>query len=67
MTHSWTGGGVRRHASCTLGRTGIGPQGYDPMVRFNCLLIGQCHPEAGAGVENSVEFHAVLRFRPLCT
>ncbi|MBD0864291.1 MAG: hypothetical protein GDA36_01095 [Rhodobacteraceae bacterium] len=47
-----------------LGRTGIGTQGYDSLVRFNCLLIGQWHPKAGAGVENLVGFHAVswLRF-----
>ncbi|MBD0865392.1 MAG: hypothetical protein GDA36_07205 [Rhodobacteraceae bacterium] len=24
-----------------LGRIGIGPQGYDPLVRFKCPLIGQ--------------------------
>ena len=24
-------------------RTGIGPQGYDPLVLFKCLLIGQWH------------------------
>ncbi|MBD0865173.1 MAG: hypothetical protein GDA36_05960 [Rhodobacteraceae bacterium] len=30
-----------------LGRAGIGPQDYDPLVRFKCLLIGQWHPEAG--------------------
>ncbi|MCZ7677039.1 MAG: IS5 family transposase [Roseovarius sp.] len=26
-----------------LGRSGIGPQGYDPLVLFKCLLIGQWH------------------------
>ncbi|MBD0865661.1 MAG: hypothetical protein GDA36_08695 [Rhodobacteraceae bacterium] len=31
-----------------LGRAGIGSQGYDPLVRFKRLLIGQWHPEAGA-------------------
>ncbi|MBD0865055.1 MAG: hypothetical protein GDA36_05310 [Rhodobacteraceae bacterium] len=36
-----------------LGRSGIGrPQGYDSLVRFKCLLIGQWHPEAGAGALN---------------
>jgi len=35
-----------------LGCSWIGPQGYDPLVRFNCLLIGQWHPEAGAGTLN---------------
>ncbi|MBD0864442.1 MAG: hypothetical protein GDA36_01935 [Rhodobacteraceae bacterium] len=31
-----------------LGRSGIGPQGYDPLLRFKCLLLGQWHPETGA-------------------
>lgn len=26
-----------------LGRSGIGPQGYDPLVLFKCLLVGQWH------------------------
>ncbi len=26
-----------------LGRSGVGPQGYDPLVLFKCLLIGQWH------------------------
>ena len=26
-----------------LGRSGIGPQGYDPLVLFKCLLIGKWH------------------------
>ncbi|MBD0866625.1 MAG: IS5/IS1182 family transposase, partial [Rhodobacteraceae bacterium] len=26
--------------------------GYDPLVRFNCLLIGQWHPEADARALN---------------
>lgn len=26
-----------------LGRSGIGPQGFDPLVLFKCLLIGQWH------------------------
>ena len=29
-----------------VGCSGIGPQGYDPLVRFKCLLIRQWHPEA---------------------
>ena len=53
---------IRKRA---LGRSGIGPQGYDPLVRFKCLLIGQWHPEAGAGIETAVGFHAFLRPRPL--
>ncbi|MBD0866269.1 MAG: hypothetical protein GDA36_12120 [Rhodobacteraceae bacterium] len=35
-----------------LGRAGIGPQGYDPLVLFKCLLIGQWHPKAGARALN---------------
>jgi hypothetical protein len=26
-----------------LRRTGIGPSGYDPLVLFKCLLVGQWH------------------------
>ena len=26
-----------------LGLSGIGPQGYDPLVLFKCLLIGRWH------------------------
>ena len=52
------------------GRSGSGPQGYDPLVLFKCLLIGQWawveRPEAGAGVEAAPGFHAVLRARPAC-
>ena len=31
-----------------LGHSGIGRQGYDPLVRFKYLLIGQWPPEAEA-------------------
>ncbi|MBD0866423.1 MAG: hypothetical protein GDA36_12950 [Rhodobacteraceae bacterium] len=31
-----------------LGCSGIGPQGYDPLVLFKCLPIRQWHPKAGA-------------------
>lgn len=27
----------------SLGRSGIGPQGYDPLMLLKCLLIGQWH------------------------
>ncbi|MBD0864570.1 MAG: hypothetical protein GDA36_02645 [Rhodobacteraceae bacterium] len=30
-----------------LGCFGIGPQGYDPLARFKCLLIGQFSQRAG--------------------
>ncbi len=29
---------------CPSGRSGIGPQGYEPLVLFMCLLIGQSLP-----------------------
>ncbi|MBD0864336.1 MAG: hypothetical protein GDA36_01380, partial [Rhodobacteraceae bacterium] len=38
---------------------------YDPLVRFNYLLIGQWYPKAGACTETAVGFHAVLQPRPL--
>ncbi|MBD0865997.1 MAG: hypothetical protein GDA36_10565 [Rhodobacteraceae bacterium] len=50
-----------------LGCFGIGPQGYDPLIHFTCLLIGQWHSKAGTGVKTAVGFDAVLRPRPLCT
>ena len=53
-----------------LGRTGIGPEGYDPLVRFNCLLIRQWYgprdPKLERAPSTAVGFHAVLRRRPLC-
>ncbi|MBD0864747.1 MAG: transposase [Rhodobacteraceae bacterium] len=39
-----------------MGCSGIGPQGYDPLVCFNCLLIGQWHPEAGACPQLRLDF-----------
>ena len=48
-----------------LGRSGVGPQGYDPLVLFKCLLIGQWHgserPQAGAGAEGASGLHDFLR------
>ncbi|MBD0866485.1 MAG: hypothetical protein GDA36_13315, partial [Rhodobacteraceae bacterium] len=44
---------TRKHG---LGRSGIGPQGHDPLVRFKCLLIGQWHPEAGAHPQLRLDF-----------
>ena len=32
-----------------LGCPGIGPQGYDSLVRFKRLLIGQWHPQSWRG------------------
>ncbi|MBD0866333.1 MAG: hypothetical protein GDA36_12480 [Rhodobacteraceae bacterium] len=60
-----TGGWFCRHASVRWGVPGLGSQVYDPLVCFNCLLIGQWHPEAGACVEGAIGFYAVLRSRSL--
>ena len=50
-----------------LGRSGVGPQGYDPLVLFKCLLIGQWHglsdPKLGAGAEGASGLHDFLRAR----
>ncbi|MBD0865807.1 MAG: hypothetical protein GDA36_09510 [Rhodobacteraceae bacterium] len=53
-----------------LGCSGIGPQGYDPLVRCKCLLIGEWHPEAGAALNCSwisccVAAPASLRLCPM--
>ena len=36
-----------------LKRTGIGPQGYDPLVLFKCLLIGQWHGLSDPNLERA--------------
>ena len=38
-----------------LGRTGIGPQGYDPLVLFKCLLIGQWHGLSDPKLERALK------------
>ena len=44
-----------------LGRSGVGPQGYDPLVLFKFLLIGQWQrSQAGAGTEGAAGFHDLL-------
>ncbi|MBD0866458.1 MAG: hypothetical protein GDA36_13175, partial [Rhodobacteraceae bacterium] len=58
-----------------VGRSRIGHQGYDLMVRLKCLLIGQWHPKAGARTLNcgwiscccavSISFHLCLIRRPI--
>ena len=40
---------------CGLGRSGIGPQGYDPLVLFNCLLIGQWHGLSDPKLERALK------------
>ena len=41
-----------------LNRSGLGPQGYDEIVLFKCLLIGQWHglyrPETGRKLASAV-------------
>ncbi|MBD0866024.1 MAG: transposase [Rhodobacteraceae bacterium] len=39
-----------------MGCSGIGPQGYDPLVRFKYLLIRQWHPEACARPQLRLDF-----------
>ena len=47
-----------------FGRSGIGPQGYDPPVPFKCLLIGQWHAPSDAKLERALrvrlDLHAPL-------
>ena len=38
-----------------LGRSGVGPQGYDPLVLFKCLLIGQWHGLSDPGLERALK------------
>ena len=38
-----------------LKRTGIGPQGYDPLVLFKCLLIGQWHGLSDPKLERALK------------
>jgi IS5 family transposase len=37
-----------------LNRLGLGPQGYDEIVLFNCLLIGQWHGLSDPKLEESL-------------
>ena len=36
------------------GRSGSGPQGYDPLVLFKCLLIGQWHGLSAPKLERAL-------------
>lgn len=38
-----------------LKRTGIGPQGYDPLILFKCLLIGQWHGLSDPKLERALK------------
>jgi IS5 family transposase len=38
-----------------LGRSGAGPQGYDPLVLFKCLLIGQWHGLSDPKLERALK------------
>ena len=38
-----------------LKRTGVGPQGYDPLVLFKCLLIGQWHGLSDPKLERALK------------
>ena len=38
-----------------LGRSGVGPQGYNPLVLFKCLLIGQWHGLSDPKLERALK------------
>lgn len=38
-----------------LGRSGVGPQGYDPLILFKCLLIGQWHGLSDPKLERALK------------
>jgi len=38
-----------------LKRSGIGPSGYDPLVLFKCLLLGQWHGLSDPGLEKALK------------
>ena len=38
-----------------LGRSGVGPQGYDPLVLFKCLLLGQWHGLSDPKLERALK------------
>jgi transposase, IS5 family len=38
-----------------LGRSGIGPSGYDPLVLFKCLLVGQWHGLSDPKLERALK------------
>ena len=38
-----------------LGRSGLGPSGYDPLILFKCLLVGQWHGLSDPKLERSLK------------
>ena len=46
------------------GRSGSGPQGYDPLVLFKCLLIGQWHGLSAPKLERALKLR--LDFMLFC-
>ena len=47
-----------------LGRSGIGPRGFDPLVLFKCLLIGQWHGLSDPKLERALKVR--LDFMVFC-
>lgn len=47
-----------------LARSGMGPQGYDPLVLFKCLLIGQWHGLSDPKLERALQVR--LDFMVFC-
>ena len=47
-----------------LGLSGIGPQGYDPLVLFKCLLIGRWHGLSDPKLERALKVR--LDFMVFC-
>ena len=42
------------HLKRSLERSGLGPQGYEPVVLFKCLLIGQWHGLSDPKLEETI-------------
>ena len=38
-----------------LGRSGLGPSGYDPLILFKCLLVGQWHGLSDPKLERALK------------
>lgn len=47
-----------------LKRSGVGPQGYDPLILFKCLLIGQWHGLSDPKLERALKVR--LDFMVFC-
>ena len=48
----------------SLKRSGVGPQGYDPLILFKCLLIGQWHGLSDPKLERALKVR--LDFMVFC-